>query len=255
MARGKSVMHADAMHQFWHGKVSWSSKNQFQHTKLHHCSYISLLSLRHILAVWLPKTAILALIFQHRVSISRHKSYWQYKDKKNFYFLQYEDIKKDRRTTIKKLAAFLDKDLQDHHLDNIEKLTSFDAMKNNPSTNYSTSKNLWAHSYPKEMQVKLGIFGQNRGYFGQPILEYHLGSTIWVHVNFVTWSLQKTLFHYFWCFYHSSKRIEYFISAKLQYIQIPLKATNTPPNKQFCLLVKIVWKDQLSFVVAYQNHI
>ena len=34
-----------------------------------------------------------------------------------------------------------------------------------------------------------------------------------------------------------------------------IKATNTPANNQFCLLVKIVWKDQSFFVVAYQNHI
>ncbi len=34
-----------------------------------------------------------------------------------------------------------------------------------------------------------------------------------------------------------------------------VKATSIPPNKQFCLLVKIVWKDQLFFFVAYQNHI
>ena len=33
------------------------------------------------------------------------------------------------------------------------------------------------------------------------------------------------------------------------------KATSTPPNKQFCLLIKIVWKDQLFFVAAYQTHI
>ncbi len=34
-----------------------------------------------------------------------------------------------------------------------------------------------------------------------------------------------------------------------------LKATIIQPNKQSCLLVKNVWKDQLFLVVAYQNHI
>ena len=41
----------------------------------------------------------------------------------------------------------------------------------------------------------------------------------------------------------------------LECIKIMFKATSIPPNKQFCLLVKIVWKDQLFFVAAYQNHI
>ena len=38
-------------------------------------------------------------------------------------------------------------------------------------------------------------------------------------------------------------------------LQAILKATSIPPNKQFCLLVQIAWKDQLYFVIAYQNHI
>ena len=41
------------------------------------------------------------------------------------------------------------------------------------------------------------------------------------------------------------------------YIQsVTVKATNTPPPvKQFCVLIKIAQKDQLYFVIAYQNHI
>ncbi len=43
--------------------------------------------------------------------------------------------------------------------------------------------------------------------------------------------------------------------GKYRYQKIKIiKATSIPPNKQFCFQVKIVWKDQLFFVVAYQNH-
>ena len=35
--------------EFWPGKVTRSRENLFQHTKLHHCSYISQLNLQHIL--------------------------------------------------------------------------------------------------------------------------------------------------------------------------------------------------------------
>ncbi len=46
------------------------------------------------------------------------------------------------------------------------------------------------------------------------------------------------------------------VSILEHYIQsMMFKATSIPPNKQFCLMVKIVCKDQFFFVVAYQNHI
>ena len=69
----------------------------------------------------------------------RYKSYWSHQDKKNIYFLQYENMKGNRRAEIKKLASFLGKNLKDHDIDFIENQTSFLAMKNNPSTNYSYS--------------------------------------------------------------------------------------------------------------------
>ncbi len=45
----------------------------------------------------------------------------------------------DRKSAIKKLAGFLGKDLKDHEIKAIENLSSFEAMKSNPCTNYSSS--------------------------------------------------------------------------------------------------------------------
>ena len=56
--------------EFWTGKVARSRENLLQHMKLHHCSYISLLNLQHILFVC--KASKLQVI--HSVQITRREN-------------------------------------------------------------------------------------------------------------------------------------------------------------------------------------
>ncbi|XP_040831600.1 sulfotransferase 1C4 isoform X1 [Ochotona curzoniae] len=66
------------------------------------------------------------------------KGWWKAKDQHNILFLFYEDMKKNPKHEIEKLAEFLGKKLDDKVLDQIVHHTSFDIMKQNPMANYST---------------------------------------------------------------------------------------------------------------------
>ncbi|XP_042121603.1 sulfotransferase 2A2-like [Peromyscus maniculatus bairdii] len=55
----------------------------------------------------------------------------------NFLLLSYEDIKKDTKSTIKKICDFLGKKLEPDELDMVLKYSSFQAMKENKMSNFS----------------------------------------------------------------------------------------------------------------------
>ncbi|VTJ88703.1 Hypothetical predicted protein [Marmota monax] len=66
------------------------------------------------------------------------KGWWQKKDRYQVLFLFYEDIKKDPKHEIQKVAQFMGKNLDETVLDKIVQETSFEKMKENPMTNRST---------------------------------------------------------------------------------------------------------------------
>nr|XP_013221969.3 sulfotransferase 1C2-like [Ictidomys tridecemlineatus] len=66
------------------------------------------------------------------------KGWWQKKDTHQVLFLFYEDIKKDPKHEIQKVAQFMGKSLDETVLDKIVQETSFEKMKENPMTNRST---------------------------------------------------------------------------------------------------------------------
>ncbi|XP_059499269.1 sulfotransferase 1C2-like isoform X2 [Stegostoma tigrinum] len=66
------------------------------------------------------------------------KGWWQVKDEHPILYIFYEDIKEDPRREIVKIMKFLGKELPDAVLDGIVQQTSFESMKENPMTNYST---------------------------------------------------------------------------------------------------------------------
>ncbi|XP_047393530.1 sulfotransferase 1C2-like [Sciurus carolinensis] len=67
-----------------------------------------------------------------------HVKGWWEKDRYQVLFLFYEDIKKDPKHEIKKVAQFIGKNLDETVLDKIVQETSFEKMKENPMTNRST---------------------------------------------------------------------------------------------------------------------
>lgn len=66
------------------------------------------------------------------------KGWWKAKDQHNILYLFYEDMKKNPKHEIQKLAKFIGKDLDDKTLDKIVYHTTFDVMKKNPMANYTS---------------------------------------------------------------------------------------------------------------------
>ena len=59
------------------------------------------------------------------------------RERDNFLFLSYEDLKQDTRGTIEKICDFLGKKLETDELDLVLKHSSFQAMKENKMSNFS----------------------------------------------------------------------------------------------------------------------
>ncbi|XP_009330077.1 PREDICTED: sulfotransferase family cytosolic 1B member 1 [Pygoscelis adeliae] len=66
------------------------------------------------------------------------KDYWERRKDHPILYLFYEDLKEDLRQEIAKVARFLGRELPEAALDTITQHTSFETMRDNPTTNYST---------------------------------------------------------------------------------------------------------------------
>ncbi|NXN97035.1 ST1B1 Sulfotransferase, partial [Rhinopomastus cyanomelas] len=64
------------------------------------------------------------------------KSYWERRKDHPILYLFYEDLKEDLRREVAKVAQFLGRELPEAALDAIARHTSFETMRDNPSTNY-----------------------------------------------------------------------------------------------------------------------
>ncbi|XP_076193055.1 sulfotransferase 1B1-like isoform X2 [Aptenodytes patagonicus] len=65
------------------------------------------------------------------------KDYWERRKDHPILYLFYEDLKEDLRREIAKVARFLGRELPEAALDTVTQHTSFEAMRDNPTTNYS----------------------------------------------------------------------------------------------------------------------
>ncbi|ELK08680.1 Estrogen sulfotransferase [Pteropus alecto] len=66
------------------------------------------------------------------------KSWWELRKNPHVLFLFYENMKEDIRREVIKLIQFLGKEASEELVDKIVQHTSFQEMKNNPFTNYTT---------------------------------------------------------------------------------------------------------------------
>uniref|UniRef100_F1LZI5 Sulfotransferase n=1 Tax=Rattus norvegicus TaxID=10116 RepID=F1LZI5_RAT len=66
------------------------------------------------------------------------KGWWEIRDRYQILFLFYEDMKRDPKREIQKVMQFMGKNLDEEVVDKIVLETSFEKMKDNPLTNFST---------------------------------------------------------------------------------------------------------------------
>ncbi|XP_053308570.1 sulfotransferase 2A1-like isoform X2 [Spea bombifrons] len=65
------------------------------------------------------------------------KGWMQMKDRNNFLFITFEELKKDHRGTVMKICKFLGKELDEEALDLVVEHSSFKMMKDNSMSNHS----------------------------------------------------------------------------------------------------------------------
>ncbi|XP_048220058.1 sulfotransferase 1E1-like [Perognathus longimembris pacificus] len=92
------------------------------------------------------------------------KAWWEKRNNPQMLYIFYEDMKEDIRKEVIKLMKFLGRKPSEELVDKIIKHTSFQEMKNNPSTNYTT--------LPEEMMnqrvspfMRKGISGDWKNHF------------------------------------------------------------------------------------------
>ncbi|XP_068869492.1 sulfotransferase 1B1-like isoform X2 [Aphelocoma coerulescens] len=92
------------------------------------------------------------------------KGYWERRRDHPILYLFYEDLKEDLRREIAKVAQFLGRELPEAALDTITRHTSFEAMRDNPATNYSkVPSDLMDHSVSPFMRK--GTTGDWKNHF------------------------------------------------------------------------------------------
>ncbi|XP_065546034.1 sulfotransferase 1B1-like isoform X2 [Lathamus discolor] len=92
------------------------------------------------------------------------KGYWERRKDHPILYLFYEDLKEDLRREVAKVAQFLGQELPEAALDTITRHTSFETMRDNPTTNYSmVPSQVMDHSASPFMRK--GITGDWKNYF------------------------------------------------------------------------------------------
>eukprot|EP00069_Balaena_mysticetus_P007111 bmy_18969T0 len=92
------------------------------------------------------------------------KSWWEKRENPQVLFLFYEDMKENIRKEVMKLIEFLGRKASDELVDKIIKHTSFQEMKNNPSTNYTMLPDEVMNQKVSPFMRK-GIAGDWKNYF------------------------------------------------------------------------------------------
>uniref|UniRef100_A0A146MEA5 Sulfotransferase family cytosolic 1B member 1 n=4 Tax=Lygus hesperus TaxID=30085 RepID=A0A146MEA5_LYGHE len=99
--------------------------------------------------------------------------FWELRDEPNVLFLTYEDMKKDHRGAITKVARFLEKDLTDDQVQQLEDHLSFQKMRQNPTVNLQPV--LQAKNGPEFKQegdqtfIRKGQVGDWRNYLSEDV--------------------------------------------------------------------------------------
>ncbi|XP_067862722.1 amine sulfotransferase-like isoform X2 [Heptranchias perlo] len=102
------------------------------------------------------------------------REWYSHKDELNMMFVTYEDMQKDLRSMIEKVAIFLNKKLDGKTLESIMDHCTFKFMKENPASNYQDALQMFntdcGSFYRKEVKFVLGDSIEHTEVNQQPIL-------------------------------------------------------------------------------------
>lgn len=102
-------------------------------------------------------------------ALEYNRHWWDNRDNENVFIITYEEMKKDLRFSVERVAKFLEKDLSSAQLDKITQATTFDAMKINPATNYSTYSSM---DTKKGSFIRKGMVGDWKNHMNQEQSDY-----------------------------------------------------------------------------------
>ena len=91
-------------------------------------------------------------------SLDHVLSWWEHRNDDNVLFLKYEDLKKDIRSAVVRIASFIGKDLTEEEVDTVIKKSTFSSMKDNPTTNYEWIPKEWKHPEATPF-IRKGVVG------------------------------------------------------------------------------------------------
>ena len=92
--------------------------------------------------------------------------WWKHRDSENILFLKYEDMKRDHRGAVKKIAKFIGYNLKEEVIDTVVEKSTFRNMKDNPTTNPNMAEPIPSLFKPGEEQfLRKGIVGDWKNHF------------------------------------------------------------------------------------------
>ena len=92
--------------------------------------------------------------------------WWKHRDAENILFLKYEDMKKDHRGAVKKIAEFMGYNLGEEVIDTIVEKSTLQSMRDNPAANPNKVERPVPIFKPGEEQfLRKGIVGDWKNHF------------------------------------------------------------------------------------------
>ncbi|XP_014681222.1 PREDICTED: amine sulfotransferase-like [Priapulus caudatus] len=111
------------------------------------------------------KEFFMDIVVGHGSFWDHHLDYWRLRDEPNMLLLKYEDMITDLNKEVKRIAAFLDKELTEEQVQTIVEHCTFKTMKNNSASNQSHLQNIGFTRAGMGDFMRKGKIGDWKNYF------------------------------------------------------------------------------------------
>lgn len=98
-------------------------------------------------------------------------TFWKMRHDPNVLFLTYEEMKKDLRTSIEKVAMFMEKKIPDQKMELLLDHLSFDNMKKNSACNLESILKLKTGEVESDQFIRKGEIGDWKNYLSPDMCE------------------------------------------------------------------------------------